>query len=41
LAEARTIHRFDPCALLGADARSELKPECRKRQRGGGHEPIG
>lgn len=41
LGEARTIHWFDPCALLTPDARSELKPECRKRQRGGGYEPVG
>jgi hypothetical protein len=41
LAQTRTLHWFDPCALLVADARSELKPECRKRQRGGGFEPVG
>jgi hypothetical protein len=40
LGEARTIHWFEPCALLTADARSELKPECRRRQRGGGYEPL-
>ena len=40
LASARTVHWFDPCALLSADARSELKPECRGRQRGGGYEPL-
>lgn len=33
---ARTIHWFDPCALLAEDARSELKPEFRQRQQGGG-----
>ena len=33
---ARTIHWFDPCELLGPDARSEYKPEHRERQRGGG-----
>ncbi|MGM0554984.1 MAG: hypothetical protein ACQEVA_01260 [Myxococcota bacterium] len=33
---ARTVHWFDPCALLADDARSELKPEHRERQRGGG-----
>lgn len=38
LGEARTLHWFDPCELLGEDARSELKPECRRRQRGGGFE---
>lgn len=36
---ARTVHWFDPCELLGPDARSELKPEHRRRQRGGGWEP--
>jgi hypothetical protein len=36
----RTIHYFDPCELLGFDARSELKPEFRRRQRGGGWEPT-
>jgi hypothetical protein len=39
LAQARTLHWFDPCALLVSDARSELKPDCRQRQRGGGYEP--
>lgn len=33
---ARTVHWFDPCALLTPDARSELKPEHRERQSGGG-----
>ncbi|MFP4597816.1 MAG: hypothetical protein ACOC9J_05350 [Persicimonas sp.] len=33
---ARTMHWFDPCGLLEDDARSELKPEFRERQRGGG-----
>ncbi|MFK7986075.1 MAG: hypothetical protein AB8I08_08585 [Sandaracinaceae bacterium] len=32
----RTVHFFDPCELLTEDARSELRPEHRKRQRGGG-----
>lgn len=41
LAEVRTMHWFDPCALLEANARSELKPECRTRQRGGGFVPLG
>ncbi|MCB9788905.1 MAG: hypothetical protein H6744_19690 [Deltaproteobacteria bacterium] len=36
LAVARTAHWFDPCALLAEDARSELRPEARRRQRGGG-----
>jgi hypothetical protein len=40
LAEARTLHWFDPCALLAADARSEFRPECRQRQRGGGYQPV-
>ncbi len=39
LALARTDHWFDPCELLTADARSELRPEYRRRQRGGGWEP--
>jgi hypothetical protein len=36
LARAVTPHWFDPCELLGADARSELRPEFRRRQDGGG-----
>ena len=36
LAAARTEHWFDPCELLSADARSELKEEFRERQLGGG-----
>jgi hypothetical protein len=36
LAVARTAHWFDPCGLLTDDARSELRPEARRRQRGGG-----
>ena len=36
LASARTEHWFDPCELLTPDARSELKPEHRARQTGGG-----
>ena len=39
LERARTTHWFDPCALLVPDARSELKPEARRRQRGGGWVP--
>jgi hypothetical protein len=35
-AQARTIHWFDPCVLLTDDARSELRPEARERQLGGG-----
>ena len=33
---ALTTHWFDPCELLLADARSELRAEHRARQRGGG-----
>lgn len=40
LAQARTLHWFDPCELLVEHARSELKPSCRRRQRGGGFEPL-
>jgi hypothetical protein len=40
LAAARTAHWFDPCELLRPDARSELRPECRIRARGGGWEPL-
>lgn len=36
LARYRTTHWFDPCELLGPDARSELRPEHRERQLGGG-----
>jgi hypothetical protein len=36
LAEARTEHWFDPCGLLRPDARSEIRPEHRERQDGGG-----
>src|SRR4051812_46652143 len=36
LARARTVHWFDPCALLTDDARSEYRPEFRERQPGGG-----
>jgi hypothetical protein len=36
LSLARTHHYFDPCELLLDDARSELLPEHRRRQRGGG-----
>ncbi|MEM1414463.1 MAG: hypothetical protein AAGH15_06165 [Myxococcota bacterium] len=35
----RTTHFFDPRELLAPDARSELKPEHRSRQRGGGWVP--
>jgi len=36
LAGSRTVHWFDPCNLLRADARSEYRPEFRERQTGGG-----
>ncbi len=38
LGRAETEHWFDPCELLGANARSELRPEHRQRQDGGGWE---
>jgi hypothetical protein len=38
LERAVTEHWFDPCELLAADARSELRPEYRRRQAGGGWE---
>ena len=37
---ARTVNWFDPCEVLRPDARSELKTEYRRRQRGGGWVPI-
>ncbi|HEX3771912.1 MAG TPA: hypothetical protein VHV30_13640 [Polyangiaceae bacterium] len=40
LGHAVTEHWFDPCELLAADARSELRPEYRRRQEGGGWEPT-
>jgi hypothetical protein len=40
LARSVTEHWFDPCELLRADARSELRPEYRKRQHGGGWEHV-
>lgn len=36
LASTRTLHWFDPCGLLQADARSEYRAEFRERQLGGG-----
>ncbi len=36
LARSATVHWFDPCELLVPDARSELLPEHRVRQEGGG-----
>jgi hypothetical protein len=41
LDEARTVHWFDPCALLATDARSEIRPEFRERQEGGGWQMKG
>lgn len=38
LERATTDHWFDPCELLVPDARSELRPEYRRRQAGGGWE---
>ncbi len=38
LAQTTTEHWFDPCDLLRPDARSELRSEHRRRQRGGGWE---
>jgi hypothetical protein len=38
LDRAITEHWFDPCELLAANARSELRPEYRQRQPGGGWE---
>jgi hypothetical protein len=35
-ASSKTLHWFDPCDLLKPDARSEYRPEFRKRQEGGG-----
>jgi hypothetical protein len=40
LDDARTAHWFDPCDLLADDARSEMRPGCRRRQLGGGWEPV-
>ncbi len=40
LGRSRTLHYFDPCELLSEHARSELRPEFRRRQRGGGWEPA-
>jgi hypothetical protein len=39
LAREVTLHWFDPCELLAPDARSELRPEHRERQAGGGWVP--
>jgi hypothetical protein len=40
LGRARSVHWFDPCLLLAPDARSELRPDARVRQRGGGWMPL-
>ena len=40
LAQLRTHHWFDPCELLKPDARSEYRPQHRKRARRGGWEPV-
>jgi hypothetical protein len=40
LGRARTHHWFDPCELLTPGARSEMRAEHRRRQRGGGWEPV-
>jgi len=40
LARSITEHWFDPCELLGADARSELRQEHRTRQEGGGWQVV-
>jgi hypothetical protein len=40
LASIRTVHWYDPRDFLRIDARSELKEEHRKRQRGGGWVPL-
>jgi hypothetical protein len=39
VARSTTLHWFDPCELLTPDARSELLPEHRERQPGGGWVP--
>ena len=36
LGSVRTVHWFDPCELLGPDARSEYREDARERQPGGG-----
>ena len=36
VARSTTVHWFDPCELLRPDARSELRPEHRVMQDGGG-----
>jgi hypothetical protein len=41
LGRAVTEHWFEPCELLGPNARSELRAEHRRRQHGGGWEVIG
>ena len=41
LAAVQTVHWFNPCELLGQDARSEYRPDQRERQPGGGWQPKG
>jgi hypothetical protein len=36
LGKTRTANWYDPCGLLGEDGPSELKPEFRRRTKGGG-----
>jgi hypothetical protein len=38
LERVTTVHYFNPCEVLAADARSEIRPEFRRRMRGGGWE---
>ena len=40
LERVTTEHWFDPCELLSPNARSELRPEFRQRQVGGGWEHV-
>ena len=40
LERVTTEHWFDPCELLAPNARSELRPEFRQRQAGGGWERV-
>jgi hypothetical protein len=40
LGRETTVHWFDPCELLTPDARSELRPEFRQRQAGGGWQQV-
>ncbi len=40
LGSSRTVHYFDPSELLSETARREYRPEFRRRQEGGGWQPI-